>query len=332
MKKTAFYAFMMAALVGTSFTACHDDDDDEDGSFSDTQANFANTTIDASIIGKASGQLGLETYVLTSDEGIDVYSYSTLPQGTIIENYFDENGHITPEGIAALGENFYGGFTPTWQKANNSDEENPYAYLLPANKSSYNSGSSALICNPGLVCRAFFSKHLGLDAKSLQAAGLIGDAKYLYVSPIAIYNELETGNEEGLIENYVALPADNKIQVVVYGYVDSFDVTNLNKTLNSFKGAFASATSGGTLCADIKDIAVADGEGKVTVNKEWQKIDLSSLSDYYLFEIDIRVVGKDGKTNKDYELSDDLKLILVDDITFESKGIGGLISGISSWF
>ena len=331
MKKTAFYAFMMAALVGTSFTACHDDDDDEDGGNSDFTSDFSNPKLDASAIGTLTGKAGVETYVLTSDQYVDLYSYSFLDRQTIIDNYFDDNGHITDEGVAALGktENYYGGFTPTWFAADDdSDESNPDGwYRIPASKS-FHSGNSALICNPGIVCKTIFSRHIAADFDAAAAWLNVGKVKYIWVSPTALFEGLENNNTDGYIEDFVALPAGAQIQVVVYGYVDSFDISNWSKTIKSFENAFNVAKGGGQRCEDIKTLAIADEEGKVTVNKEWQKIDLSSISKNYLFEIDIRVVDKDGKSISNYSLPTDLTYILVDDITFEGKSMLSSILGL----
>ncbi len=329
MKKTAFYAFMMAAVVGTSFTACHDgDDDDEEGS-SNYTSNFSNPKIDESIIGKASAKIGVYSYVLTSPEYADVYCYSLADKQTIMDNYMDESNQLTDEGVEYVGgSNFYGGFTPTWFEANvtaESDTAGTCWYLAPAS-GAYKSNNSALLCNPGSICKAFFSRHIAADITSVAALALVGDVKYIYVCPTALYNEMENGNTNGYISDYVTLPAGASIQVVVYGYVDSFNITSWDKTLNSFKNAFSSASGGGTLCTEVATLASADADGKVTVNKEWQKIDLSSIDDNYLFEVYIRVVGSDGKELSSYTLCDDLKTFLVSDITFEGKN--SLLSAI----
>ena len=323
MKKQLLFALGITC-VASCLTACHDDDDDD--GVSDFTSDFSNPKIDKSVIGTFTGKAGVETYILTSDQYVDLYTYSTLDKQTIIDNYFDETNpnHITDEGVAALGENFYGGFTPTYFNAYDEDENtNPtYWFLLPASKT-YHSGNSALICNPGKLCKTIFSRHIATDFDAAAAWLNVGAVKYIWVSPTTLYEGLEDNNADKLIDDFVALPAGAKIQVVVYGYVDSFDVSNVSKTITSFQKAFASATGGGTLCADIKDIAVADAEGKVTVNKEWQKIDLSSLSDFYLFEVYIRVVDKDGKSisSETYSLPSDLNYIYVDDITFEGKDV-----------
>lgn len=317
MKRTLLNIAVLAC-TSTVFTACHKDDEDGE-KWGNYVSNFSNPFIEESIIGKASAQMGVNTYYLTSPEFCDVYCYSAADKAALIE-LMNTDASLTSEGVKYLGENFYGGFTPTWFAANDTTEDNPLWYLTPISKSYY-SNSSALLVNPGEVCKALFSKHIAADVKSLMSALLVDEISCMYVCAPKIYEALENNNQGNYewIDNYVALPAGNSIQLVVYGYVDSFNVSNWTKTLNTFKNAFKQAAQGGALCAQPITLASADANGKVTVNKEWQKMDLTDLDDFYLFEVYIRVVDANGKVNNEYALPDDLKYALIDDITFTGR-------------
>lgn len=319
MKKHLFFALALSCAT-LSLTACHDDDS-SDGSSEDASYIYSTSSIgiDESIIGSSTAKMGLFTYVLTSNS-ISVYCYNLGDKQTICENYMNADNTLTAEGIAYLGSNFYGGFTPTWYPANSEDDDS--WYLTPAG-GSYKSNNAALLCNPGVACKAMFHKQIAASASGLASIALVKEPVCLYACPIELYNDLESDSVQ-CVDNYVALPAGDEIRLVVYGFVDSFNLSNWDKTLNSFKSAFSSATSGGTKCSSYITLAKADDKGKITVNKDWQKIDLADLKDFYCFECYIEVVKKDGTKDSNYELPDDLNMCLVSDISFNG-GIGSLL-------
>jgi len=317
MKKTAFYAFMMAAVVGTSFTACHDSDGEDGEEGASYVFDSSSITIDESVIGKASAKSGVETYTLTSNM-ISVYCYNLGDKQTIIDNYIGDSG-LTEDGLGYLADKIFGGFTPC---AIDPNDENRW-YLTPADTTD-NAKNSSLICNPGTICKALFHKELAASATGLLSVALVKGPVCLYAAPITLYNELETNNADGLIDQYTALPAGDEIRLVVYGYIDSFNISNWSKTLDSFKGILTSVKNNGTKSANYVTLAKADANGKVTVNKSWQKLDLTDLEDFYCFECYIEVVKADGSVDSNYTLCDDLNFCSVKKISFDGR-LGSLL-------
>jgi len=322
MKKTAFYAFMMAAVVGTSFTACHgDDDEDGDG---DVVATFASPYIQYLPVQALSSKVGVNAYALSDDEHkIDVYHFNTDD----LSAYLDTTGEtrISSQYLSKMWEGFYGGFTPTYCAAN---DENEYAVPMCHE---FHSGNSALICNPGAACRSLIAKNypLEMDLTNLISSGLaaltVGDAKELYVCPTDYYTALTNSTVASEL-GITALPANHRIEFVMYGYVKSFSFTNFKQLLNTITEAGKSVGDGGEKCSDVKILAETDAEGNLTVNKEWQKVDLSDIGHYYLLEAYIRVVDKEtNKESSTYQIDASnntyLGYVVIDGITFESKSI-----------
>lgn len=313
MKKHLLFA-LGVACAATCLTACHDSDgsDDEDGASYAFDAS--SVVINESVIGSASAKTGVETYTLTSNM-ISVYCYDLGDKQTIIDSYIDETtSNVTNDGLTYLGENFYGGFTPIWFDAN---DENLW-YLSPTDTTS-NAKYSSLLCNPGDICKALFHKELAISTTGLMSVVLVKGPVSITVAPIALYSEMENGNSDGIISDYTALPAGDEIRFVVYGYIDSFNVSSWDKTLSTFKGIWNSTTSGGQKSANYITLAKADSNGNVTVNKDWQKMSLTDLDDYYCFECYIEVVKSDGTKDTSYTLCDDLKYCTIKNISFDGR-------------
>ncbi|MCR5695855.1 MAG: hypothetical protein K6G73_02640 [Marinilabiliaceae bacterium] len=323
MKKTAFYAFMMAAVVGTSFTACHDSDDD-DGEDSYV-ASFYSPKISESVFTKLTKYANLYSYIL-QDGGsgyVDVWHYNMLPPDEIIASGFDTTGVALDHSyMKDLFGNSQGGFCPAWTSADDTNSDNA-PYYLPISGTYHNeSGSNALICNSGMICKALFSKHLSGDFDALLAAMSVGKLQKLYVQPNACYKALIDSENFGYEVNVTPLPANHKIVFRIYGYVDSFNASSFKKAINTIKDAGKSVSNGGKLGGEIV-LAEADANGKVTVNTEWQEMDMSALEKYYLYEAYVTVVDGNGKDSDTYTIENnaDLGYVWVDDLTFESANL-----------
>lgn len=305
MKK--YIALASALALALTFTACHDDDDDDDDK--DYVADF--TTINSATfipgLQNASNYAGLNSFMLSDKNGYtDVYSFTTSSVDTT---------QFPMAVTSEFGNGWQGGITPTWFSA--TDEE---SYFTPAS-GAFHSGTGALICNPGTIERAIFSKHFAIDFSTALAYLNLGDIEGLYVAPTDAYNYLTT--EEGRKALGITNPSSAvKIQFCVYGYIDSFRFSNLKQFISTIKGAAASIGKGGTISSKVIDLATFDGT-TWTVNKDWQYLDLDDLDDYYLFEGYIRVVDSNNKTTSAFAVSDDnmLNYCLIDDITWESKSL-----------
>lgn len=304
MKK--YIALAAAFACALTFSSCHDDDDDDD---KDYVADF--TTINSATcipgLQKAAAYTGLYSYMFSDKNGYtDVYSFTTSSVDTTAFPM-----EVTP----VFSTGWQGGITPTYVSANCDT-----SFYTPAS-GAYHSGSGALICNPGTLERALFSKHFAIDFSTALAYLNLGDIEGLYVAPIDAYNFLTT--EEGRAELGVTNPSSAvKIQFCVYGYIDSFRFSNLTSFINTIKGAASSIGNGGKMSAKVIDLATFDGK-TWTVNKDWQYLDLDDIDDYYLFEAYIRVVDSNNKTTKAFEVTDNnmLNYCLIDDITWESKSL-----------
>lgn len=323
MKKTAFYAFMMAAVVGTSFTACHGDDDEEgDDSY---VASFYSPKISESVFTKLTSYAGLYSYVL-QDGGsgyVDVWHYNAKTPTEIIESGFDSTGVTLDHNyMLELFSNSQGGFTPAWTSANDT-RDNQVPFYLPVSGTYHSpNGTNALICNSGMICKALFSKHLSGDFDALLAAMSVGKLQKLYVQPNACYKALIDSSNFNYEVDITAIPANHKVVFRIYGYVDSFNASSFKKAINTIKDAGKSVSNGGKLGGEIV-LAEADKDGKVTVNTEWQEMDLSALEKYYLYEAYVTVVDGQGRESTSYTIENnpDLGYVWVDDLTFESANL-----------
>ena len=144
MKK--YLAMAMAAACALSFTACHDDDDDDD---KDYVADFTTINQVSYIPGAqtAANKLGLNAFMLSDVNGYtDVTCYMSADTTEITPNM-----QISEE----MFQNFYGGICPT---AFTADDEK-YTFFRPA-CGKYHSGSGALVCNSGTLCRALHAQAL----------------------------------------------------------------------------------------------------------------------------------------------------------------------------
>ncbi|MCI5777736.1 MAG: hypothetical protein MR215_09020 [Bacteroidales bacterium] len=312
MKK--YLALACAFACAASFTACHDDDDDDDQK--NYVADFTSSSAVSYIPGAqtAANKVGLNAFLLSDNEGkTDVACYMYASEQEIATPYI-----VDEEGF----ENFYGGFCPTAFDA--SDESwDPYR---PAS-GSYHSGSGALVCNPGQLCRPIFTRrHFAIDMSALGSAITLGDMEGLWVCPTAQYSKLTT--EEGRSELGISSGVKNvEIRFYVYAYIKTL---SLSAGWSAIKELFATNIKE----SDVKSssyavLAKCDASGNWTVNKNWQYVDLDDVEDYYVFEASLAVVdASTGSTSKLLELQGDdvdggnkLNYCIVDDITLESKSL-----------
>lgn len=343
-------AFALVAAFG--FTACHDDDDDDDEN-SATVSNFnQSATIGQSIFDNVTNKANLTTcYFTDGDEIADFYTFSTASVADIAAmgtmNTDGKTCTLNQQGLSLYGEGvdtdeecidpvYAGGFCPTWFGAT---DNTPYAPAC----GKFNNGNGALLCNPRMLLRPFFSRHMALDLTSLMSAIRKLKINSLYVCPSDVYNYIGKSDDdtpydyEGIAPE--ALPADHQIQFVVYGYVNSFSINNIQSAISTLKGATSSVANGGTMCANPIVLAETDSNGNLTVSKEWQKMDLTDLKDYYLFEAAIRVYDKTTqKTSEKYAIgtqasvgeettssNDYLNYVLVSDVAFTGRSLLGIL-------
>lgn len=346
--KKRFSIMALALVAAFGFTACHDDDSEDENSA--TVSNFnQSATIGQSIFDNVTSKANITTCYFTDENNIaDFYTFSAIGVGDIAAmgtmNADGKTVTLGQQGLTTYGEGieteeeyitaFAGGFCPTWFAAT---DNTPFAPACGHFQGSSNNG--ALLCNPGMLLKAFFSRHMSMDLSSLMSAIKKLKINSLYVCPTDAYKYIGMSDDDTPYdyEGYAseALPADHEIQFVVYGYVNSFSIGNIQSALSSLKGAASSVAGGGTLCAHPIVLAETDSNGKLKVNTEWQKMDLTDLKDYYLFEACIRVIDKTtGKTSEKYEIgsqvanaadeeatssNDALSNVLISDIAFTGR-------------
>lgn len=309
MKK--YLTMAMAAACALSFTACHDDDDDDD---KDYVADFTTINQVSYIPGAqtAANKLGLNAFMLSDVNGYtDVTCYMSADTTEITPNM-----QISEE----MFQNFYGGICPTAFTAD--DEE--YTFFRPA-CGKYHSGSGALVCNSGTLCRALFMRrHFAIGLQAALSLMNTGDMKGLWVCPTAAYNLLTT--EEGRTALGVSSsPKNVEIRFVVYAYIKTIGLSSWS--------AFASMLKTNVKESDVKAknyavLAKTDANGNWTVKKDWQYVDLDDVEDYYVFECVLQVVDPStGKTVSSFSLEDygdgtnGLNYCMIDDITCESGSL-----------
>lgn len=309
MKK--YLTMAMAAACALSFTACHDDDDDDD---KDYVADFTTINQVSYIPGAqtAANKLGLNAFMLSDVNGYtDVTCYMSADSTEITPNMQISEG---------MFENFYGGICPTAFTADNEE----YTFFRPA-CGKYHSGSGALVCNSGTLCRALFMRrHFSVSLSA--ALGLLntGDMNGLWVCPTAAYNLLTT--EEGRTALGISSsPKNVEIRFVVYAYIKTIGLSSWS--------AFASMLKTNVKESDVKAknyavLAKTDANGNWTVKKDWQYVDLDDVEDYYVFECVLQVVDPStGKTVSSFSLEDygdgtnGLNYCMIDDITCESGSL-----------
>ncbi|MCQ2226314.1 MAG: hypothetical protein MJZ01_00185 [Bacteroidales bacterium] len=347
MKKHLIFALGLS-IAACSLTACHDDDgDDENGGnvVSDYSANVQVMTM-PTMFSNFTDNLGAAAYML-SDGNINVFTYvsGTSAENPIVDAFNNATG-VTEEGedgeesvsvektalsnsdFPAIYEAWYGGFTATWPEKEDGDW---YDMITPID-GTYANNYNCLIANPGTVCKAIFTKNLS----SLMANISMKKAVSLNVQAPMIYKYLKDaadGNADAKSTidawDIQTLPANTKIEVIVYGYVESFNMTSIKNALASLKNAAAGAAKGGKELGRVTLIET-DAEGKVTtLCDKWKEIKFASQT--YLGEVYIKAStngkdvtadfftdAEDGKNNTSW-----LNNVLVDKIAFEGRSLFG---------
>lgn len=311
------YFLLALTCLAFTFTACHDDDDEEGDK--DYVMSYETPKVNTTgVFDMIANTTGVSTFTLSDALGYsDIYFFSN--DGAKVKEYALQAGDLTlsQATLDSICQSFYGGFYPTWFEANDEEE-----WFTPYN-GTFHSGNGALLCNPGLVCRSFFSKHIQLDMSAGMSALLLKEIKCLYVNTTSVYELFEDkeGNaelREGL--EIVDLPKNSRIEFVVYGYIDSFRFNDFKSFFSALKGGATQVANGGKEGTPLT-IAETDANGKTTVKvKDWTRVDLSDIDDCYLFEAYLRVVDANGKTIDTYDLNHSyLNYILVDDITYKGR-------------
>lgn len=341
-KRFSIMAFALVAAFG--FTACHDDDDEDENSA--TVSNYNQSAIiGQSILDNITSKAGLSTCYFTDENNIaDFYTFATGTVGDIAAlgtlSVDGKTVSLDQRGLALFGEGsdvegeesdpiYAGGFCPTWF---NATDNTPYA---PAS-GAFRSGNGALLCNPGTLLRTLFSRHMAIDLTSLMSAIKKLKINSLYVCPTDAYKYIGKTDDDTPYdyEGYAsdAMPADHEIQFVVYGYVEHCNLSNFKEAVKTLKNAGSSVAEGGKMCANPIVLAETNSNGDLTIHTEWQKMDLTDLKDHYLFEACIRVIDKKtGKVSDQYEIgtqategeatssNNALSYVLISDVAFTGR-------------
>ena len=303
MKK--YLAMAMAAACALSFTACHDDDDDDDNG--DYIADFGSIGAVSYIPGvyKTATVTGVNSYMLSDANGyIDAYTFTSW--GVSDTSAITTSTPLTPS--TDFYEGFQGGMCPATIA---SVKSAGYPILAPACDTLHSSATSGyLICNPGSLERALFSKHFAVDITAAFSFIRLKDMKEFYVAPVAGYDDIN--DELGSAHK------NSKVQFVLFGYVSSFNLSGLTAALKTIKEAGSNIGKGGDQVTTIT-LATSDANGKWTVNNAWQKVDVTS-DHHYLYEGYLKVVDADGKTVSDV-LSEEngLNYCCISDMTYEGR-------------
>lgn len=347
MKKHLLFALGIACAT-TCLTACHDDKNDEEGD-GNVSSNFADNVSVATfpnLLVQYVSNTGVVPYML-SDGNIQVFHYTTgTPEDNPVYNSFFKTGTVVTEGedegeesvavektaLTATdfpslyeeesGNYFYGGFTPTWGAK--VGEEDAADFTAPID-GTYANNFNCLLANPGMACKALFTKNFSSPAAYLALKKIMS----VSVQAPVIYN-CYAKNDTETLEAWslpTTLPANIRIEAVAYGYVDHFSIKNLKQALQTLKGVASGVAAGGTEEGAVTLIET-DENGKVTkVCDKWETIKFGKKT--YMGEIYIRVIDKKtGKqaetdylgTEGEYSL---LNNVLVDKITFEGRSILG---------
>lgn len=310
MKK--YLALACALACAPLLSSCHDDDDDDDDK--DYVADFSSVQQVSYIPGAqtAANKMGLNAFMFSDANGYtDITSYMVADDGEIPAPLVVDEEWF---------EKFYGGFCPTAFAA--TDES--YPYFTPAN-GAYHSGSSALVCNPGTLCRPIFTRrHFAASMSALTSAISVGDMEGLWVAPTAAYNYLTTADGLSTL-GVTSSPANVEVRFVVYAYIKTLGVSGWDSLVGMFK---TNASESDVKSKSYAVLAKTDANGNWTVNKEWQWVDLDDVEDYYVFEAALQVVdATTGKAVTTFQLEDygdgtnGLNYCMVDDITCESKSL-----------
>ncbi|MBQ2322660.1 MAG: hypothetical protein II375_08940 [Bacteroidales bacterium] len=312
MKK--YLALASALLCAASLTACHDDGDDDDD-VQDYVADFTSAAKVSYIPGAqtAASKVGLNAFMLSDNQGkTDVACYMYADESEITEGYVIDEEKF---------ENFYGGFCPTGFSADDPSWD-PYRPITDA----YHSGSGALVCNPGTLCRPLFTRrHFAADLGAVSSQLTLGDMKGLWVCPTAQYAKLKTA--EGRSELGISSSVKNvQIRFYIYAYINSLSLGKLSEIIDMLK---TNLKESDTRAKNYVVLAECDANGEWSVAEGWKYLDLEDVEDFYVFEATISAVDKStGKTVSTIELQGDdvedsnkLNYCMVDDITVESKSL-----------
>ena len=302
MKK--FLSLAAAFACAFSFSACHDSDSEDDG---DYYADFSSVAAVSYIPGvyKTSSITGVNSYMLSDANGYtDAYCFTTWSVGDTA-SISSTNPLIPDEDLI---DGFQGGMCPsTIDAATNAGYSNltPACDSLPSSKT-----GGYLICCPGTLERALFSKHFAVDITAAFSYLRLKGMKSFEVCPVKGYDDI---NSE-LSTSY----KNHKIQFVLYGYVTSFNFSSFSKALETIKNAGKNVGSGGDKVATIT-LATSNSSGTWTVNDAWQKIDVSD-DKHYLYEGYLQVVDASGNTVSDV-LSEEngLNYCCIGDMAYETR-------------
>lgn len=347
MKKHLLFALGIACAA-TCLTACHDNDGDEDGD-GNVASDFATVSVMQmpTMFSNFTNNLGATAYML-SDGNINLFTYVTgtaeenpianaFQSGTVEstadgeegteDEYVDvEKTSLYDSDLPKIYEAWYGGFMPTWKVDEANDDLGAYDIVTPID-GTYANKKNCLVANPGLICKALFTKNIS----SVMANVTMKKALKLKVQAPKIYNDLKAAAEgdekakSSIVDGWgmTLLPANTKIEVIVYSYVESFKMSNIKTALNTIKTAGSQAAKGGKEIGRATLIET-DANGKVTtICNSWNEIKFSSQT--YLGEVYIKA-STSGKDVTDEMLGTEgthsmLNYVLVDDITFEGRSL-----------
>lgn len=346
MKKHLLFALGLAVVAG-SFTACHSDDDgDGDGNVkSDFSANVQVMNMPA-MFSNYTDKLGASAYML-SDGNINVFTfqsgtstdnpiYNAFQGGSIDtpaegtdgdENYVEvEKTALASSDFPKIYDAWYGGFTPTW-KANADDD---YYDLITPIDGTYSNDVNCLVANSGTICKAIFTKNLSspfayITMKKALKLKVQAPVIYKYLADAANKDDADAKSNLEAWELDL-LPANTKIEVIVYGYVESFRMSNIKTALASLKAAGQGMAKGGKELGRVTLIET-DANGKVTtLCDSWKEIVFSTQT--YLGEVYMKVSTNGKDVTAEYFPADPkaaqtslLNNVLVDDITFEGRSL-----------
>lgn len=356
MKKHLLFA-LGVALAATPLTSCHGDDEDGDGNVSSDFSGDVEVMTMPKQLTNITDNMNATGYML-SDGSINVFTFvtGTSEDNAIYNSFFSGNPNVEStegEGEEGAGEEyaevektaldindypkiweggFYGGFLPTFNA-----EEGTEAYdIVKPIDGTYKNGKNCLIANPGTVCKALFTKNLSspmahLMLKKCCRLNVQANMMYKYLQLAA--NSPESAEGQKAKANLDAwgiglLPANTKINAVVYSYVTNFSITSIKDAFNTIKNLSSQIGHGGNEIGRVTLIET-DADGKVTTLCDtWQTIQFSEktyLGEVYLEARTLDAEGKDKNTTEDLLGTDSmLNYVLVDDITFEGRSLLGI--------
>lgn len=358
MKKHLLFA-LGVAFAAAPLTSCHGDEDGDGNVVSDFSGNVEVMAM-PSQLANYTDNLGASGYML-SDGSINVFTFVTgTSQDNAIYNAFfngtetgtttdteeasEDDTYVDVEtGKDALGmtdypkiyEGFYGGFMPTYQAAVGEDA---YDIMNPID-GTYKNNKNCLLANPGQVCKAFFTKNLKspmahITMKKAIRLNVQANKMYEYLKLAANSPESTEGqNAKAQLDAWgiSLLPANTKINCIVYSYVSSFSIKNIKDAFNTIKNAVSQISGGGKEIGRVTLIET-DANGQVTTLCDtWQTIEFSEKT--YLGEVylEARTNCTEENSYNGVSATDDLlgndsmlNYVLVDNITFEGRSLLGI--------